>query len=154
MEHLKKISKKYPLTTLIVKVIIYLLVLTQAFKYNYILGIIFISVLILYPHLKSIIKSKEYNSKDLIIRRLKLILKSFIVLSIILFVFQIASYFGILIVIILSFLFVLYRVWKHRDFFLNGMRDIETAIYGKSLDKENWNYKGEWRKKKIKFKLK
>ena len=33
------------------------------------------------------------------------------------------------------------QLWRGRKLFMQGMRDIETQIFGKPLDKENWRKK-------------
>ena len=148
----EKFGEKFKLTLLIIKLMVYVVVITLAFGWSYILGIIIICVLILYPNVKSIIKSKEYISSKLLFKRFKVIIKSFFVVGIILLLFKVSALFGMFATIVLMFLLILFRVFKNREFFIKGMRNIETQIYGKSLDKENWDYKGQWREKKIKFK--
>jgi hypothetical protein len=40
--------------------------------------------------------------------------------------------------LLLIFGYVVYRVWLGRDVLVDGMRQIEIILFGKSLDKDNW----------------
>ncbi len=41
------------------------------------------------------------------------------------------------------------QLWRGRKLFMQGMRDIETQIFGKTLDKKNWRKKDKMLFKKI-----
>ena len=50
--------------------------------------------------------------------------------------------YGIIGFVLIVVFFGAYKIIKQRKFFMEGMREIETMIFGKSLDKKNW-IKGE-----------
>lgn len=60
------------------------------------------------------------------------------------------SPYALLGIIILILGFVLYRLYKHRGVFKTGIRDMESKIWGKSLDKTNWQ-KNEMKNLKVKI---
>ena len=64
--------------------------------------------------------------------------KAAIVLSIILYVMQLLGAYGVIGFIISIVLLVVYKLYKGKDMYLSGMRNIEEKIWGKPLDKENW----------------
>ena len=62
---------------------------------------------------------------------------AFIATFVYLFIFFGAT-FGALGVLVLIILMSLFRVYRKKELYLEGMRDIETKIFGKPLDKELW----------------
>jgi hypothetical protein len=58
--------------------------------------------------------------------------------------------------LVLILAYVVYRVWRGRDLLVDAMRQIEVILFGKSLDKNNWengdtpSFKSEEYKNKLK----
>ena len=70
--------------------------------------------------------------------------------------FEHSNYIIIVLGVLFFIVWPIYRIVKHKHFFMSMMRDMESKIYGKPLDKKFWE-KGElknikvkvnWRKKK------
>jgi len=81
--------------------------------------------------------------------------KNTIILIVIISVFYYVSKFlgayGLLGTLALILLFVFYKLYRRKMVFLNGMREVEKQMFGKSLDKANW-HKGEIKMPKLKVK--
>lgn len=53
--------------------------------------------------------------------------------------------FGVVRYFIICFSIAGIQLWRGRKLFMQGIRDIETQIFGKTLDKENWRRKNMWK---------
>lgn len=116
-----------------------------------IINLVMIDLFLLYSYL---IKKKEERPT---LKKLGLdLLNLIIVLNIILIVFRLFSYYGfigICIFIMLLSFYIMFGSKKKRDNFFQQIKNIEVMMFGKSLDKENWNkhkpkIKIVWGKKK------
>ncbi len=132
------------------KIIIVLLIIIYSYKFSFLLGVVVITLLVMFPQATEIVKGKEYSSKHLMYKRLKKVGKVIIIIAILNLLFIVSSWLGLVGGLILWVSIILWRMHKKKDFFMEQMRKIETNIWGKPLDKENWEYPGEWRKYKLK----
>ena len=113
--------------------------------------LIMIDINIIFSYL---IKKKEYRPK--LIELLKSVVQSIIFISIIYWLFYLCYLvIGLYGFFLASFLLLAYTFWgtkEHRQSYMNGVRLAEENIFGKSLDKDNWNGKKPklkivWKKK-------
>lgn len=95
--------------------------------------------LVLYIYSK--IKTKEFCLKDLI----KFIISTFITLCIILYTIKWLGTYGVIGFIFIIILLVAYRLIKQKEQYMEGLKEIETMIFGKPLDKDKWE-SGELKK--------
>jgi len=67
------------------------------------------------------------------------------------YLFNISNYITISLALIFLVGFPIYRIIKHRDFFLTLLREMEGQVFGKPLEKKFWK-KGELKNVKVKMK--
>jgi len=89
-------------------------------------------------YLISSIKNKELKTFKFI----KLCITTYISILLIVSAIKWLGAYGIIGFVLIVIFFGAYKIYKQRKFFMEGMREIETMIFGKSLDKKNWD-KGE-----------
>lgn len=81
--------------------------------------------------------------------KIKQIIKIILFILIVVFLFEYFGYKGLWGFIIIFIIFGLWKLWVMRDFFMAQLRNIETIMFSKPLDKDMWN-KGEFKKLKVK----
>jgi len=79
-------------------------------------------------------KRKELSFKDVLL----FLIKTFITLSIIIFSIKWLGAYGIIGFILIIILLVAYRLVKQNAQYFEGIRELETMIFGKPLDKDKW----------------
>lgn len=77
-------------------------------------------------------------------------IKNIITIAIILIAVAFFEWWGFWGLVIFFFTFLIYRFYSRRDLFMVFLRDVETRIFGRALDKDNWD-KGEVKNTKFKF---
>ena len=100
------------------------------------INILFAVPCILYT--RKFIKQKELTLIKYFLKLVSTYLQIFLLVGFI----RLFGKYGVLGFVIIILGLVIYKIWKQWDFFINGIREIETMIFGKPLDKKNWN-KGE-----------
>jgi hypothetical protein len=73
------------------------------------------------------------------------------VLALIDLLFDINTYITISLILIFLIVFPIYRIIKNKAIFMSMLRQMESTIYGKPLDKKFWR-KGELKNIKVKMK--
>lgn len=81
-------------------------------------------------------------------QKLKSIGRWILYLAVILTLVYFLEGWGLIGLLVFTLAFAAYRAWKSRDFLLFAMRQMETTIWGKPLDKDCWE-KGEMKNTKL-----
>jgi len=149
MESLKAMIKSV-LPNLIGFVVLYLIVLAlnihTIIELALLIGAIYIGIILF----KIVWKKEKIKWWGMLLDYIK----SIVTVYIILFLFRISLTYGTLGITIYIIVYSIWRIFgskKRRFNYFNALRTMEEAIFGKSLDKENWKA-GELKRLKFKFK--
>ena len=85
----------------------------------------------------------------------KQIIKTIVMVMIVIIIFDKLSYFGLFGLFGILALVIGRRIWKNREMLMEGIRNIETLLWGKPLDKGTWKkgeLKAKWKRTKFVWK--
>ena len=78
------------------------------------------------------------------------ITRTILLIALFLLIIQAFETWGLIGILIFLVSFVAYKFWVQRELLMVGLRDTETRIWGRPLDKELWDKK-EMKNTKLKF---
>lgn len=120
--------------TIGVSLLIYAVILIARLHY---LGVLLLfTALTILTHSKNILKN--YRARSVYFALLKSLLKMYLIITIIYFLSWLLGPWGFFGTLLIILLLAAYRIFTSWQEFVNGLRDIETQIWGRPLDRKEW----------------